>query len=53
MKDYLEKLKLRDNGGRRFLLDRRQFFYTMHFPERRNGIDRRNGRDRRKSPRIN
>jgi len=52
MEDYLKDLKQIENAGRRFLVDRRQFSYTMHFPERRNGIDRRSGEDRRKSPRI-
>ncbi len=36
-----------DKGGRRFLIDRRQFSYTAHIPERRCGHDRRIGRDRR------
>jgi hypothetical protein len=52
MEDYLKDLKQGDNEGRRFLVDRRQFSYTMHVPERRSGIDRRGGEDRRKSPRI-
>lgn len=37
-----------DNGGRRKREDRRQFEYTFHIPERRNGDDRRDGEDRRK-----
>jgi hypothetical protein len=42
----------RDNGGRRLGIDRRQFTYTMYFPERRSGKERRNGLDRRKKSRI-
>ena len=41
-----------DNGGRRKTVDRRQFAYTFHIPERRGGIDRRTGKDRRKSNRF-
>jgi hypothetical protein len=37
-----------DNGGRRFVIERRKFSYTNYFPERRSGKDRRNGADRRK-----
>jgi hypothetical protein len=37
-----------DNGGRRSEIDRRQYAYTLHIPERRCGIDRRSGKDRRK-----
>jgi hypothetical protein len=43
---------LHDNGGRRFELDRRQFSYSHHIPERRSGIDRRSGFDRRLNPRT-
>jgi hypothetical protein len=43
----LEELSVLDNGGRRKKLDRRQFAYTVHIPERRCGIDRRDGKDRR------
>lgn len=39
---------MKDNGGRRSGFDRRIFAYTLHLPERRNGIDRRSGKDRRK-----
>jgi len=39
---------LSDNGGRRSGIDRRQFSYTKHIPERRCGPDRRNSQDRRK-----
>lgn len=36
-----------DNGGRRLGIDRRQFSYPLHIPERRSGLDRRRGMDRR------
>ena len=36
-----------DNGGRRLGVDRRQFSYTNHIPDRRRGNDRRTGLDRR------
>ena len=45
----------KDRGGRRSGIDRRQFSYTVHIPERRcaderrSGIDRRGRKDRRKS----
>jgi len=42
----------KDNGGRRLGIDRRQFSYTMHIPERRSGKERRSGFDRRIKPRI-
>jgi len=38
---------LSDNGGRRLGIDRRQFSYTSHIPERRSGKERRSGNDRR------
>ena len=38
---------LPDNGDRRLGIERRQFYYTVHIPERRSSIDRRNGIDRR------
>jgi hypothetical protein len=38
---------LRDNGGRRSGVDRRQFLYTDHIPERRAREDRRSRVDRR------
>ncbi|MBW1958981.1 MAG: hypothetical protein JRI63_10690 [Deltaproteobacteria bacterium] len=38
---------LTDNGGRRIGVDRRQFSYTNHIPDRRRGHDRRTGLDRR------
>ena len=47
-------LELIDNGGRRSGVNRRQFSYTEHIPDRRfrkdhrrNDIDRRNGSDQR------
>ena len=40
-------LRLPDNGGRRSGIERRQFQYTSHIPERRCGFDRRSGIDRR------
>ncbi len=42
---------LLDNDGRRSGLDRRQFSYDFHIPERRSGKDRRSGLDRRLKPR--
>ena len=39
---------LPDNGGRRLVIERRQFLYSGHIPERRSGKDRRSGLDRRK-----
>jgi hypothetical protein len=36
-----------DNGGRRLSIDRRQYSYLAHLPERRSGKDRRSGSDRR------
>ncbi|MDX2492799.1 hypothetical protein [Desulfosarcina sp.] len=41
---------IHDNGGRRSGVDRRQFTYAVHIPERRSGEDRRTSWDRR-SPR--
>ena len=38
---------IHDNGGRRSGVDRRQFSYSGHIPERRSGLERRSGRDRR------
>ena len=40
-----------DNGGRRCVLDRREFSYTGYMPERRSGRDRRSGVDRRRKVR--
>jgi hypothetical protein len=50
--DILERLISLDNGGRRSGGDRRNYSYTLHIPERRNGNDRRNGEDRRSMSRI-
>jgi hypothetical protein len=43
---------LKDNGGRRLGIDRRQYLYAAHIPERRDGQERRSGIDRRKSTRT-
>ena len=40
-------IALIDNGGRRLGIDRRQFLYTNHIPDRRLDEDRRTGLDRR------
>jgi hypothetical protein len=40
-------IALIDNGGRRLGMDRRQFLYTNHIPDRRRDEDRRTGCDRR------
>jgi hypothetical protein len=45
--DPEKTLRLPDNGGRRSGIERRQFQYTSHIPERRSGFDRRSGIDRR------
>jgi hypothetical protein len=37
----------RDNGGRRWGIERREFSYTFYVPERRRGSERRNVSDRR------
>ncbi len=44
--------KIIDNGGRRLGIDRRQFLFHIHIPERRTGndSDRRSGVDRRSEP---
>ena len=52
MPDSLIKTSLKDNGGRRLTGERRRISYTLHVPERRNGIDRRSGKDRRRFPRL-
>ena len=36
-----------DSGGRRLGIDRREFLYAIHIPERRSGRQRRSGKDRR------
>ena len=43
---------LLDNSGRRMGIERRQFSYTAHIPERRSGKERRTGLDRRLNPRL-
>jgi hypothetical protein len=43
---------LPDNGDRRLDIDRRQFSYDFHIPERRSGKDRRSELDRRLKPRT-
>jgi hypothetical protein len=42
----------KDNGGRRFRFERREFSYTIYSPERRSDKDRRSGTDRRKIKRT-
>ena len=42
---------IKDNGGRRLGVDRRQFKYSKYIPEQRSDKERRNGLDRRKKPR--
>jgi DNA-binding XRE family transcriptional regulator len=44
-------LLIKDNGGRRSGIDKRQFKYSKYIPEQRSDKDRRNGLDRRKKPR--
>ncbi len=46
------KQALHDNGGRRSGIERREFLYNGHIPERRSGKDRRSGLDRRLKPRT-
>ena len=41
------ELKPRDDGGRRSGIDRRQFSYSSHIPERRTSADQRGGLERR------
>jgi len=43
---------LPDNGGRRSGIERREFLYDQHIPERRSGKDQRSGLDRRQKPRT-
>ncbi len=45
--DFIMSQLAFDNGGRRSGIDRRQFSYAIHIPERRSEADRRNGLDRR------
>ena len=49
MVDSLKALSKSDNGGSRFVSDRRQLAIIGYSPERRFGIERRGGIDRRKS----
>ena len=42
-----------DHGGRRLGLDRRQFDYSHHFPERRAGRERRTLPERRIDSKLN
>ena len=42
---------IKDNGGRRSGIDRRDFKYSKHIPEQRSDKERRNELDRRKKPR--
>lgn len=42
---------IKDNGGRRLGVDRRQFKYCKYIPEQRSDKDRRIGLDRRHKPR--
>jgi len=46
------KPTLLDNGGRGLGVNRRQFSYTLHIPERRSGKERKSGLDRRIKPRT-
>ncbi len=46
------KYILFDNEGRRLGIERRQFLYNVHIPERRSGKDRRSECDRRQKTRI-
>ena len=41
-----------DNGERRLGIERRQFSYDFHIPERRSGKERRNRDDRKRKLRI-
>ena len=48
----MKRMAVQDNGGRRSGVDRRQFNYAVHIPERREGKDRRSGHDRRRPRHI-
>ena len=37
----MNDVSIKDNGNRRFNMDRREFSYTAYLPERRSGKDRR------------
>lgn len=45
--NYEDPLYMIDNGGRRLGIERRQFDYSIHLPERREGLDRRMMPERR------
>ena len=47
----IDKAFLSDNGGRRMGIDRRNFRYDFHIPERRSGREQRIVQDRRVIPR--
>jgi hypothetical protein len=47
---YKEIKKMKDNGGRRLIIDRRKCTEFDHFPERRALRFRRSDVDRRKTP---
>ena len=49
MVDASSEITGHDNGGKRSGVDRRQFSYSSHIPERRSNKDRRGGFDRRKA----
>jgi len=46
------RVPLKDHGGRRSGIERRQFSYSIHIPERRSGKDRRVLPDRRRKIRY-
>lgn len=52
MTQEIDKIQLKDNGGRRSGKDRRVFSYAGYLPERRTGNERRSGLDRRKTIRY-
>ena len=43
--DFTKRSFNSDNSNRRSGVDRRQYSYTLHIPERRGGGDRRNDED--------
>ena len=47
---HMNFIGLKDKGGRRSEIDRRQFSFSIQFTERRSGKDRRSGFDRRVKP---
>jgi hypothetical protein len=50
--DFEDQIMSEDNGGRRIGVDRRNFSYSLHIPERRSRDDRRAEVNRRKTNRI-